>query len=286
MESRKIIDLHTHTCFSDGDLTPNQLVTRAHNLNLSDVAITDHDTLLGVQALDRSEVPSDINVVDGIELTAKVSKGRMHILGLGLDIYDPKLNGKMEELQNNSLYSVISYINQLKKDYGIIFSTEDIRSILNTNKNIGRPDLALLCVKYGYATDVNDAFEKYLIDVYKKVRPSNKGLTYADCLKLINDAGGVAVLAHPHSLELSDLELYKLLRDMIDLGLKGIEVFHSNHSEEEMKKYFEMSQELGLLYSGGSDYHGVSVKPDIELGVGRGNILIKKLSVLDYLKNR
>lgn len=283
MEREKLIDLHTHTCFSDGDLTPNQLVSRAASKNVGVLGITDHDTLLGVQSLNRKVIPNDMWVIDGIELTAKVSKGRMHILGLGLDIYDKNLNSKMEELQNNSVYSVISYINQLKKDYGIMFSTEDIRQLLNTNKNIGRPDLALLCVKYGYANSVDDAFNKYLIDVYQKVRPENKGLNYMQCLELITKAGGIPILAHPHSLQLSDLELLKLVRDMMNYGLRGLEVYHSHHTQQQTNTYMQMCEELGLLYSGGSDFHGESVKPDIELGTGKNNILIKKLSVLNHL---
>lgn len=283
MEREKLIDLHTHTCFSDGDLTPNQLVSRAASKNIGVLGITDHDTLLGVQSLNRKVIPNDMWVIDGIELTSKVTKGRMHILGLGLDIYDKNLNSKMEELQNNSVYSVISYINQLKKDYGIMFSTDDIRQLLNTNKNIGRPDLALLCVKYGYANSVDDAFNKYLIDVYQKVRPENKGLNYMQCLELITKAGGIPILAHPHSLQLSDLELLKLVRDMMKYGLRGLEVYHSHHTDEQTKTYMKMCEELGLLYSGGSDFHGESVKPDIELGTGKNNILIKKLSVLNHL---
>ena len=154
---------------------------------------------------------------------------------------------------------------------------------LNTNKNIGRPDLALLCVKYGYANSVDDAFNKYLIDVYQKVRPENKGLNYMQCLELITKAGGIPILAHPHSLQLSDLELLKLVRDMMKYGLRGLEVYHSHHTDEQTKTYMKMCEELGLLYSGGSDFHGESVKPDIELGTGKNNILIKKLSVLNHL---
>lgn len=284
----KLIDMHNHTCYSDGDLTPDELVKRAKLKGVTTMAITDHDTLLGVQNLDRSSLNSivnDVDVINGIELTAKVSKGRMHILGYDIDIFDRNLNSKMEELQNNSIYAVISYINQLKIDYGITFSTEDIREVLNVQRNIGRPDLAKLCVKYGYAMDVNDAFVKYLIDVYQKVRKDNKGLTYNECIKLINNAGGVAVLAHPSSLELNNIELTKLLREMIDFGLKGIEVYHSNHTFEQTNAYYALAQKLGLLISGGSDFHGESVKPDIEIGSGRNNnIHIKELSLLKHLK--
>ena len=286
-KSDKLIDMHTHTCFSDGDKMPCDLVKYAYDHNISTMSITDHDTILGVQNYfeeSACQAPKDINVIPGIELTAKVDHGRMHILGYGIDIYDSTLNKKMNELQNNSLYSVISYLNQLKNDYGITFSTEDIRSIIDKKSNIGRPDIAKLCVEYGYASSVDDAFNKYLIDIYKKVRSMNNGITYEECISLIKGSGGTAVIAHPHSLELSDLELLKMLRNLISCGLEGIEVYHPHHSRMQTIKYLELSKKLHLLCSGGTDYHGKTVKPEIEIGTGiDNNIHIKKLTLLDHL---
>ena len=91
---------------------------------------------------------------------------------------------------------------QIKRDYGIRFSYEDIKKLVNANHNLGRPDLAKLCVKYGYATSIKDAFDKYLVDAYNKTRQSNNQLQYQECLELIINSGGIPVLAHPKSLEL------------------------------------------------------------------------------------
>mgnify|MGYP003294126839 CR=1 FL=1 len=286
----KIMDLHTHTDFSDGDLSPYELIRLAINNGIGTLGITDHDTLEGVKRIDRTDdliKNSGIQIINGIELSAKVSKGRMHILGYDIDINNTNLNKKMSELKDNSINSVLSIMEQIKRDYGIIFRYNDIRDLVNANHNLGRPDLAKLCIKYGYATSVQDAFDKYLIAAHNKVRGTNKGIPYEECIELITKSNGVPVLAHPKSLELSEKEFLVVLKDMINLGLKGIEVYHSSHTEEEMQYYLEIANKYDLLISGGSDYHGTTVKPDIELGTGKNNnIKIKSLSLVKYINDK
>ena len=286
-KSEKIIDMHAHTNYSDGDLSPQDLIRLAIDKRIGTLAITDHDTIEGIKKVNRNEniiVDSGIEIINGIELSAKTDKGRMHILGYGIDLNSKALNKKMVDLKDNSINSVLSIMEQIKRDYGIIFSYEDIKELVNANHNLGRPDLAKLCVKYGYATTSQDAFDKYLIDAHNKTRQTSKGLQYQECLELITNSGGIPVLAHPKSLELSEKEFLILLKEMISCGLKGIEVYHSSHSKEEMDYYLEIANKYGLLISGGSDFHGKSVKPDIELGTGKdNNIKIKKLSLLDKL---
>ncbi|MGM9875763.1 MAG: PHP domain-containing protein [Bacilli bacterium] len=285
--SKKIIDMHVHTNYSDGDLSPQELIRLAINKRIGTLAITDHDTIEGIKTVDRSDnliVDSGIEIINGIELSVKANKGRMHILGYGIDLNNESLNKKMIDLKDNSINSVLSIMEQIKRDYGIRFGYEDIKKLVNTNHNLGRPDLAKLCVKYGYATTPQDAFDKYLIDAHNKTRQTSKGLQYQECLELITNSCGIPVLAHPKSLELSEKEFLILIKDMINCGLKGIEVFHSSHTKEEMQYYLEIANKYNLLTSGGSDFHGKTVKPDIELGSGKdNNIKIKKLSLLDKL---
>ena len=286
-KSEKIIDMHTHTNYSDGDLSPQELIRLAIDKRIGTLAITDHDTIEGIKKVNRNEniiVDSGIEIINGIELSAKANKGRMHILGYGIDLNNKALNKKMIDLKDNSINSVLSIMEQIKRDYGIRFSYEDIKELVNANHNLGRPDLAKLCIKYGYAATVQDAFDKYLIDAYNKTRQTGKGLQYQECLQLIANSGGIPVLAHPKSLELSEKDFIIILKDMISCGLKGIEVYHSSHTKEEMKYYLEIANKYDLLISGGSDYHGKTVKPDIELGTGKNNnIKIKKLSILNNL---
>lgn len=288
-KSKRIIDLHSHTCYSDGELEPIELLNLAVDKTIATLAITDHDTLDGIK--DARENHSDfieesgIELINGIELSAQVSKGIMHILGYGIDIYNKELNDKIVELKNNSIYSMLSYLNDLKNRYGIRFTTEDIQDLFNVKGNLGRPHLAKLLIKYGYASSFQDAFDKYLLDVYENVRSLNKKPSYEECISLIKNAGGYAVLAHPYSLKQDNIELLKTIRDMITCGLDGIEVYHSNHSLEQMSQYMQIALDNNLVYSVGSDFHGKGTKPDIELGSGKDNnlninyvTLVKKIS--------
>ena len=278
----KYIDLHTHTNYSDGELSPEELIKLAISKNIGTISITDHDTINGIKTVDKNAsyiTESGIQIINGIELSVKRDAGRMHILGYGIDLENEALNQKMSFLRDNSVNSVLSIMEQIKRDYGIRFTYEDIKNLINANHNLGRPDLAKLCIKYGYATSVSEAFDKYLIDAYNKTRTSRKGLTYQECIELIKNSGGKVILAHPKSLELSELDFLKLLREMISNGLDGIEVYHSSHSQEEIKYYKNIADKYNLLISGGSDFHGESVKPGIELGQQK----IKSLSLLDKL---
>lgn len=286
INSEKIIDLHTHTNYSDGDLSPDELIKLAIDNNIGTLGITDHDTICGIKEINRDDsliIDSGINIINGIELSAKTQKGRMHILGYDFDVNDKDLNDKMNELKKNSIYSVMAIINQLKIDYGIAFDSLDINELFSNLGNIGRPHVAKLLIKYGYVKDVKEAFNKYLIDAYKKTKILNKGITCKECISLIKNAGGISVLAHPNQLLLNDEELEEKIKEMISVGLDGIEVYHSGHSKEETEKYLEIANKYNLLISGGSDYHGKSVKPDVDIGK-TSNGKIKRLSLLSKIK--
>lgn len=286
MSKKGLIDLHTHTSYSDGEKTPNELVEKADDEGLETIAITDHDTLLGVQNMTIPKTKRKVKVINGIEISIKVPKGRMHVLGQDIDIWNKDLNDAMTNLHNRSVYSVAGVICQLKKDYGIVFSTEEILNILNAQRNIGRPDVAKLLIQYGYASSVQEAFDKYLIEAYEKLGDVAKGISFPECAELIHNANGYVVLAHPISLELTHEELDKKIEYLVDNGLDGIEVYHSNHSPANVEEYLRLAEKYNLLISGGSDYHGPSIKPDIELGTGKGNVKVKQLTLLDSINRR
>jgi predicted metal-dependent phosphoesterase TrpH len=283
--NNELIDMHTHTCYSDGELTPNELLKLAIKNGVGTISITDHDTIQGLININyESEEAKQINIIPGIELSVKAKKGTFHILGYGIDINNEYLNNKLKELRSNSLNRVLSMLEQLKKEHGIIFGYDEIVEMINANHNLGRPDIAKLCIKNGYVNNIREAFAKYLIEAYRKTAPYNKCMSYQECIELILISGGIPVLAHPYSLEMSDLELFKLVKDMVKHGLKGIEVYHPKNSEEERKIYMKLVDKFNLLISGGSDYHGKIVKPNVEIGSGiNNNICIKKLSLLNHL---
>lgn len=278
----KLIDLHTHSNYSDGEYSPKDLIKKAKNTGIKIISITDHDTLEGNKNIPKNI--KGIKIIPGIELTAKVKKGRMHILGYNININNKELNDKMTILKDKSINSIITLIVQLKKDYNIDFTYNEIKELVNANHNLGRPDLAKILVKNGYAESVDDAFKKYLIAAYQKTRKYNKGISWEECLSLITNSEGIPVLAHPHTLKLSNEELEKLIKKMIKKGLRGIEVYHSNNTFEEQEFYMELAKKYNLLVSGGTDYHGPFIKPDISLGTGiNNNIHIEELSILKEL---
>lgn len=280
------VDLHCHSVHSDGTMTPQELLSSAKEKGLKYFAITDHDDIEGSKEL-VSLNHDGITIYSGVELNAKVSKGQMHILGYNFDLYDKTLNEKLIELKRNSIATIKLYIAQLENDFGIFLPEEDITALLSKEGNIGRPQLAIIMMKYGYVKDVNEAFKKYLKD--DKVRHLKKSISKEECIKMINNAGGVASLAHPWSLKLTNEELYEEIRYLVSIGLKGIEVYHSKSAEEQRAYYHYLAEEFGLLETGGTDFHGLEVKPDIELGSGiNNNVNIDEntLSLTKRIKSR
>ena len=281
----KLIDMHTHTTFSDGELTPDELIELAIDSNVGTIAITDHNTTNGLKRLDKERYKDKIKIVDGIELSAHCVGGRMHILGYDIDPNNEFLNQKMKEQENYSINKVITIIEQLKRDYNIVFQKDDFFDIVNAKHSIGRPDIATLCIKYGYANNEDEAFNKYLNPAYDKTKELNKRLSYEECFEIIKRSGGIPSLAHPKTLKKDQKEFLNLLKDMISCGLEAIEVYHSMQSEEERSFYLKAALDNNLLVSGGSDYHGPNKKPDIKIGTGKNNNLnITNLSLVRKLK--
>ena len=281
----KLIDMHVHTNYSDGDFSPEEIIKLAKENNIGILGITDHDTLDGVKAINNKQF-KDIKIVKGIEISAHVDKGTMHILGYDIDLENKELNDKLEELKTNRFNSTLSVMEQIRRDYGIKFSYKDIIELINS-RHIGRPDLARLCIKYGYSDTISDAFNDFLNPAKDKTRKFDRNIFFPESISLIKNSGGIAILAHPKTLRLNNEELDKLIANMKLHNLDGIEVYNSIHKKEDVDFYLELAKKYDLLISGGTDYHGVINKPDIKIGTGKNNnIKIKKLSIVDELKRR
>lgn len=284
----KLIDMHVHTNYSDGEFSPDEVIKRAIDSGVGTMAITDHDTLGGIKTIDRNKDfirESGIKIVNGIEISAHSKTGTMHILGYDIDLNDINLNYMIDELKTNRINSTIAVMEQIRRDYGITFSYSDIIDLLNS-RHVCRPALAKLCVKYGFSDSISDAFVNFLNPAKDKTRKYSKNLFYPEVFKLVKDAGGIVILAHPKTLKLDDYNLEKLICTMKDYGLDGIEAFNSIHTDSDVSFYKELAKKYDLLVSGGTDFHGPSIKPSIEIGTGYGNIKIKKLSLVDELKKR
>ena len=175
--------------------------------------------------------------------------------------------------------------NYLKDKYSISIPDFEFDELHKKFGDVGRPDLAKLLVRYGYSGNVEEAFNRYLIEAFDKTRELRKTTTKEECFSAIKSAGGYISLAHPITLKLEYEELKKELLYLKTLGLDAIEISHSNQNEEYRKMLLTLRDELKLLESGGSDYHGITVKPDIILGQGRNNIKIKELSLLNKINS-
>lgn len=281
-----LVDLHTHSIYSDGTKSPKELINLAISKNIKILAITDHDDIEGSKELIALK-NKNIIVYSGVELSAQVDKGSMHILGYNFDLENKEFNLKLKELREKSIEKIKLYLNQLKEDFNIILPEQEVDELLNGIGRVGRPRLALLLVKYNYCQNVQEAFDKYLYDT--TISNIKQNLSPLDCISLINKAGGIPVLAHPWSMKLTEEELREELSLLVAYGLKGIEVYHSNNTREQVELYHKLAQEFSLLETGGTDFHGKEVKPDIELGTGIcNNINIKEdsLSLIKKIKSR
>ena len=281
-------DLHMHSIYSDGSNTPEELIERSIKQNTTKIALTDHDNIEGSKEIIKIN-KGRLYIYSGVELTIKASKGRFHLVGVNIDLENEQLNKELRTLKEDGLYNVMLYIEILKKDFNIFIPQQEIEALYKIPGNVGRPQLALLLIKLGYCKNIEECFQKYLIHAYDKVRTVKRGITAEQGIELITNAGGVPIIAHPNSLKLAYQELKDYIIYLKTIGLQGLETEHPNLSMEERYVYHEFCKELDLLESGGTDYHGIDIKPDIEIGCGRnGNIYIpdNSLSLTKQIKSR
>jgi len=282
------VDLHMHSIYSDGSLSPKELLDEGEKIGLEVMALTDHDTIEGSKDFIKAN-KGRMYVYSGVEMTAKVNKGRMHILGYNIDLDNHNLNKKLKEIKEDSIYNFLLYVEILRKKFKLDIPQYLVDEIINAKGNIGRPQLAILLVNLGFCTDVEDAFQKYLISAYETVRTIKKGVSKEECISLIKEAGGVISLAHPSSLKMTEEELDREIAYLKGVGLDAIEVIHINNNDRQRLFYHELAKKYDLLETGGTDFHGLTVKPDVYLGTGRTNnvdINIKTLSFTRNVKSR
>lgn len=268
-----MIDLHAHTRESDGEMTPEQLIDFAIERGITALAITDHDTAEGLEMASEYARDKKIMFIPGIELDAKVEKGQMHILGLCVNYKDEQFNRRLldikkEREERNNRF--IETFNQM----GLKVTLEELQEVSSGNI-IGKPHFAKVFLKKGYIKTKSEMFDKYfnqppLCGIKKST------LSPEEIIKLIKRANGIAVLAHPQSLKLSDAELMKKIAELKSYGLDGLECWHSNQTPEQMQRFKEMAIQMNLIMTKGSDYHGPITKPEIELGSGMNNNIVSQ----------
>jgi len=276
-----MIDLHVHSTFSDGSFTPAQLVAMAKKAGLTALALTDHDTLGGIDEFLCEPAKDELIRIPGVEISADVQKGTMHILGYFINRADPGLENALVQIRNGREIRNKQMLKKLN-DLGLTLSWDEVASFAG-EEVVGRPHFAQAMMKKKYVSSTEEAFDRYL----KKGKPAYTDrfrFSPEDSIKAIRAAGGAPVLAHPFTLELDSVSLKKYMAGLKEIGLQGIEVYYSEHSREQVKEYLALAQELKLVATGGSDFHG-SINPDIRLGVGFGNLRVPD-EVVDGLKKR
>ena len=241
-------DLHLHTHHSDGTFPPQEVVRRAKSLGLTTISVTDHDTVAALPAA-RAAAGKELEILAGVELTA-ISHGReLHILGYGFREEDPALRGYLEQAQSRRRGRIQLMIDQLK-ERGIEVTLQEVERVAGEGNSVGRPHLAEVMVKKRAVHSLNEAFDRYIGD-HAPCFVKQAVLTAAGAARLIREAGGVAVLAHPHRM-VED----HWIPDLAAAGIEGIEVYHSDHDPSVTEHYRRIAQEQGLLMTGGSDCHG------------------------------
>lgn len=256
------IDLHAHTTASDGSLTPTELVVMAAEEGLTALAVTDHDTLDGLAEAEEAARQMRIEVVPGIELAVTYPSGRFHMLGYLIDRNDPDLNSRLILLKENRANRNLLMVEKLRA-LGFDITLDDVIAESGGGQ-IGRPHMAAALVKKGMASSRQDAFDRYLADGAAAHVPKDK-ITVEEGIALIHAAGGLAVMAHPSSLNLYDGQLAEELIRLRELGLDGVECYYSQHTPEQTDSLLDMARRAGLLATGGSDFHG-DAKPLVRLG--------------------
>jgi 3',5'-nucleoside bisphosphate phosphatase len=256
------IDLHAHTTASDGSLTPAELVELAVRTGLSALAVTDHDTVGGLDEAMEAATRASLELVPGIELAVTYPSGRFHMLGYLIDPASPILCGRLRLLQENRAKRNERMVAKMQ-GLGLAVTMKDVREASGGGQ-IGRPHMALALMRKGLVGSVQEAFEKYLADGAAAHVPKDK-ITPQEGIDLIHAAEGLAVMAHPASLGLDDDALFSELHRLRGLGLDGVECYYSQHTPWRTEALLGMAERAELMPTGGSDFHGTP-KPNVFLG--------------------
>ena len=266
-----LIDLHLHSNYSDGVRTPGELVAMAQQLGLKAVALADHDTVDGIDEALAAGASSGLEVLPALEFSVAFGPySDVHLLGYLLDHHDPQLLETLKDFRDKRETrgeAIIDKINEKLTLEGRRSITSQEAAALASGA-LGRPHIAQVLVARGYAANMQDAFVRYLIpcDVPKRYFPVEQALA------IVHKLGGVAVLAHPTSISAERATLTGVIDELCALGLDGLEAYNNICSEQESAWLRSCAERRGLVWTGGSDYHGI--EEGICMGTGRGGMAV------------
>lgn len=246
-----MIDLHLHTTASDGRLSPAELVARAAAAGLTTISVTDHDTVAAIAEATDVAATASIRVVPGIELTAVDQERDVHMLGY---FFDPA-SATLASLLERQRALRVSRVREMAARLDALGMPVDVEAVLlsaaaRPGASVGRPQLARALIEAGYVSSVQEAFDAWLASGRPAFVPRT-GPSPVAVVEAVHEAGGVASMAHPGVTRRDDL-----IRPLVDRGLDAIEVYHSDHSPQDEQGYRGIASRLGILVTGGSDFHG------------------------------
>ncbi|MBT5873543.1 MAG: PHP domain-containing protein [Candidatus Latescibacteria bacterium] len=248
--STGFVDLHSHTTFSDGLLTPEQLIAHAKKRSLRALAITDHDTIEAVNSAVSAAQAQGMEIVPGVELSATEGNSDVHILGYYIYAAHDELLSHLATFRTGRFVRAQRMVSELNNlGMGITFD-QVLEKAGGESGSIGRPHVAQVLVDGGHVKTLNEAFRKYIGSGRPAYVEKHK-ISASDAIGLIQSAGGIAVMAHPGSIRRDEL-----IPELTASGLSGLEVFHPEHNETQRRYYGQLAQKHGLVITGGSDYHG------------------------------
>lgn len=258
-----MIDLHVHTTASDGQYSPTEIIQKAVDKNLKAIAITDHDTVSGLEEAKLEAEKHNIEFIPGTELNINFPTGEFHLLGLGLTHISDSLQTILNNLVDNRIIRNEQIV-QKCRDLGFDITMEELITDF-PNTNIGRPHIAAELVKHKIVKDRQMAFNQYLAKG-RSCYVNRIGANLDEAIIAIKESGGAPVLAHPMSLYISWGKLPDVIKDFYDRGIVGLEAYHPGARPSECSRLEELGRKLGMFITASSDFHGEKVRSDRRLG--------------------
>ncbi len=267
-------DLHIHTFYSDGVFSPEKIVDTAIDVGLQAIALTDHDNILSYDVakdyMKKNNLEDKLEVIQGIEVNTLYKNYEVHILGYFMNTEDDDFQDLLKQQQQARIKQTKEIIALLAKKESIKIKFEDIKKQVADGGSIGRPHIAKAITNAGGTGSVIEAYSKYIHDDSPVYVP-RKTVSPHDAVEVIYEAGGVPVIAHPHDIDIAE----ELIKDLMNYGLRGIEAYHRKHSPACVEYFSSMAEKLGLIVTGGSDFHAPNIM--------NGQVILGKNFVPDWI---
>lgn len=276
------VDLHLHSLFSDGSDSPTEIVSAAAKLGLTGIALTDHDILEGIPEAAAAATKHGLRFIGGTELSVLWRDQSMHMLIYFLDPGPGPLQDRLSELRESREGRNVEIVARLQS-IGLNITYAEVQAEAGTGV-VGRPHFAGVLIEKGYVATVPEAFDRYLATGRTAYVPRMR-LTAAEAIRLARESSAVPVIAHPHTLNLRAEDFATGFRELVDLGLGGIEAYYGEYTPEMRVRIAAICDDLGIVATGGSDYHG-RYKPHLAIGTGKGDLRVPDIALERLQENR